>query len=111
MTSNQMTIHLIYKKADDLPKISPLGPGSSTMQSGCWKVSDKTAEELIGGSIYFHPTQKSPSSAGGKIIGAVKLKDGDHSGRYVFMFEENPACKGVTTSTEGWAMVMKLVRP
>ena len=101
-------IHII-KKDQGLPSITQTKPGSGIYRSGFWVLAKTTAEALKGGKIYFHERQSDPSFHGGIIMEAEKLEEGEQAGRVVFTFKFDPACRGITTSREGWSQEMKII--
>ena len=100
-------IHLIKKNDPNLPPIKPAKEmGEGVFSSGDWLLSETRAMSLIGGKIYFHRAQKKPSFFGGIIEKVEKSAVPD---RFVFFFSFDPQCRGVGTSSDGWAMTMKFV--
>jgi hypothetical protein len=53
-------IHIVCKAEKKNPP-KPISKGSNTFTSGTWKLSNNTADELIGGNVYFHQGQDLPS--------------------------------------------------
>lgn len=100
-------IHLIQKETD--PKLLPHPvKGSEFWVSGYWTLSEKTAQGLIGGMIYFHKAQVKPSFLGGEIVEYRVEESGEWKGKIVFRFRQDASARGVKTGKEGWAMVMKI---
>jgi hypothetical protein len=99
------TIHLIQKDTELLPK--PVVTGSQTYESGFWMLSIEQAESFIGGNIYFHEKQLSPSFFGGLIKSCWVQQDGKWKDRVVFKFEASASHKGIRPKNpEGWNWVM-----
>ena len=99
-------IHFI----EDYGKIVPVDKEKREFESGDWKLSTSTAEELVGGRIFFHTHQNEPSFFGGEILGYRLLMEGEYAGRIVFKFRSMPECKNVKTSTSGFGREKKIVR-
>ena len=100
-------IHLIKKNDPSLPPIKPAKEmGDGVFSSGDWLLSEARANSMIGGEIFFHRSQKKPSFFGGVI---TKVEKSSVPARFVFFFIYDPQCRGVSTSSDGWAMTMKFV--
>ena|SRR5438067_2644576 len=79
-------------------------------ESGFWDVSSQTAQELVGGDIYFHKKQKEPSYFGGKILGyRIHEKDDEYRGRIIFRFEYSAGHRNVSAGSGGWSNEKKIV--
>ena len=63
---------------------------------------------MIGGQIYFHERKRDPSFYGGQIVDVHRAIDGAYPDKIVFKFLFSRDCRGVRTSSDGWAQVMKL---
>lgn len=102
-------IHLI-KNDPGLPSITPIGQheGTGLFFSGFWSLAEATANKLIGGSIFFHEHRTGPSFFGGVIKSVVKVDQGLYPGRIIFIFKVDQACRGITTSQDGWSQEMKI---
>jgi hypothetical protein len=99
-----MKLHLIEKKR----KMKPVSQGSSTFESGDWKIAEERAKTMIGGTVYFHETQTGPSYYGGTITGyRVILGDAANAGKVVIIFIRDDAAIGIRTSKEGWGNEQK----
>ena len=103
------SLHLI-KNDPKLPGIFPVKGCPHIYESGYWVMADQTANALVGGSIHFHESQSKAFFFGGMITEAKKTVEGEYAGRFVFTFTFDPACRGVRTSRNGWAMEMKIER-
>jgi hypothetical protein len=79
-------------------------------ESGYWKVSEESAQHLVGGEIYLHKSQVEPSYFGGKIISYRVQSGGPDDGRMIFRFRAAIEFKGVRTAREGWGNEKKIVR-
>ena len=104
---NMAAIHLI-KNDPGLPQITPIAQGSDIFRSGYWKIAEATANALIGGNIYFHKQQTTPSFFGG-VIKRTEVDDGAYAGRIIFIFKYDQECTGITTPREGWSQEMKII--
>jgi hypothetical protein len=105
---NMAVIHLI-KNDPGLPQITPIEQGSDIFRSGYWKIAESTANALVGGKIFFHEQQATPSFFGGVIIKSTKMDHGEYEGRIVFIFKSDQACRGITTPHNGWSQEMKII--
>jgi hypothetical protein len=99
----------IVKNDPSLPQITPIAKGSNVFRSGYWVIAESKAKALVGANIYFHEQQAKPSFYGGVIREVEKVEQGERAGRIIFIFEFDEACRGVTTSRDGWAQEMKIV--
>jgi hypothetical protein len=98
-------IHLIQNNSELLPK--PVAPGSQTFESGFWALPIEKAKAFIGGSIFFHERQISPSFFGGIIKDCWVQQDGEWKGRVVFKFDASASHKGIRPKNpDGWNWVM-----
>lgn len=100
------SIHLIEK----LKNFCCLDKATNLWESPCWAVSEKQADALVGGQIFFHKHQIEPSYYGGTITGYRVGTEGDCEGRIIFQFIATAAGKGVKTRKEGWGMEKKIIR-
>ncbi|MFD0892186.1 hypothetical protein KBB96_12210 [Luteolibacter ambystomatis] len=90
--------------------MKPLQLGSSEYESGWWVVSEGTARKLVGGGIYFHKAQASPSYFGGIIDDFCIETQGERSGRIIFKFRADPAnFRGFSAGADGWGNEKKIV--
>jgi len=80
----------------------------TTWECGYWVVGADTADKLVGGSIYFHAKQSSPSYFGGKILSWRIQQKGEFRGKVVFCFESSPTFKGLLAG-RGWGAGSKVV--
>src|SRR5258708_6523145 len=101
-------IHLI-KKDEGVPPIVPVAGEGNAYTSGFWTLSEEKARSLIGGQIYFHVRKRAPSFYGGRIVDAHRTVGGEYQGKIVFKFMFSEDCRGVRTSADGWAQVMKII--
>jgi len=95
-------IHILCKTEKKNPP-RPIARDSNTFTSGTWKFADSTADELIGGNIYFHQGQDLPSHFGGKVTGWEDEGDG----RKTVIFERDMDCFGII-SRGGWSYEFKI---
>jgi hypothetical protein len=81
-------------------------------ESGYWVVSTATADRLVGGYLYLHERQNSPSHFGGVILGWRVVDDQsqpDIHGRLVFLIRATVAHRGIKAGDEGWGNEKKIV--
>ncbi len=98
-------IHVIQKDAELLPK--PIKPKSQTYESGFWAIPIERAKKFIGGNIFFHEKQISPSFFGGVIKDCWVQQDGEWKGRVVFKFDASGSLRGKRPKNpDGWNWVM-----
>ncbi len=84
-------------------RMAPLGQGLPEWESGYWyRFGKKNAEALIGGGIYFHPSQEEPSYSGGIIVSYRIEHEVEFKGRYVFKYLPSIDFVGVSAVTDGW---------
>ena len=83
-------IHLIER----LNNVHPIDKEKGEWESGHWVVSGKTAQRLVGGLIYLHPSQDKPSHFGGEILSFHVLSSGPLARRVVFRFRAANTCSG-----------------
>lgn len=82
-------------------------------ESGYWVVAHETADRLVGGDLYLHARQDSPSHFGGVILSWHAVDDRskpDIDGRIVFRIRFTPEHRGRRTGPEGWGNE-KNIRP
>ncbi len=101
-------IHVIRKDDPTLPRIEIVDRATETYRSGYWVLSGEKARALIGGKIFFHRKQSSPSFFGGVITAEERIGEGEYAGRVLFTFRQDESCRNVRTGPEGWAQEMKL---
>ncbi len=101
-------IHFIER----VQNMSSIDKPNNIWESGDWVVAQPTAQELIGGNIYFHSTQDGPSYFGGEITGFRVIPDDaeNAAGRIVFIFKPTIAHKNIRAGRDGWGMEKKIVR-
>jgi hypothetical protein len=100
-----MKLHLVEKNK----RFTREDKFSQIWESGFWKMSQDTANSLVGGDLYLHSAKIKPSYFGGKILGFRVVEDGEWKGRIVFEFEFSPEYKGVSAGKDGWGMEKKIV--
>ncbi|MBB1076706.1 hypothetical protein HUU62_20095 [Rhodoferax sp. 4810] len=99
-------IHLIER----MNNCRLLNKATHEWESGWWKVSTETAEKLVGGNLYLHAHQNSPSHFGGFILGfRVEEENRADKGRIIFHIRFTPESRGVVTDRNGWGMEKKIV--
>lgn len=100
------SIHLVER----LNNVRKLSADPPVWESGYWVVSEESAERLVGGDLYLHSGQQTPSHIGGTILGYRVHRDGTETdGRVVFRIAPSSAHKGVSTGREGWGNEKKFV--
>jgi hypothetical protein len=78
-------------------------PDSAAFESGYWWCFGKeNAEALIGGHIYLHSSQRSPSHQGGIVLGYRVQHEGEFAGRYIFRFQPSTKHRGVVAEPGRW---------
>jgi len=100
-------IHLIERVSE----LKITNKENQEWDSYCWKVTEETANKLVGGNIYLHRAQDKPSHFGGEILSYRVLgeNDGYLPGRIVFNFRASADCKAVRAGKDGWGMEKKIV--
>lgn len=89
-------IHVIEKGPSLVRKIQGT---LAEFESGNWKIDLDKAERLVGGDLYLHSGQSSPSHFGGRIIGFRVLPVGEQdAGRVIFRFIFSERYRGVKSS-------------
>jgi hypothetical protein len=82
-----MDLHFIHK--ENSPGVLESVQGTEDWESGYWSVSQKIAEEALGGNIYLHHKQADNSFEGGVIKGyrVATAEDSEkYQGRIIFRF-------------------------
>ena len=89
-----MEIHVIVKTVTDAANLGCFAINHAALEysSSAWHVPEWRAVALIGGKIYIHDSQKSPSRHGGEITGYKKHENG----RITFFYKAELSCKGST---------------
>jgi hypothetical protein len=77
--------------------------------SGFWVVSERAAQRLAGGDIFFHQKQRSPSHGGGVIIGDRESNPPEFPDRIMIKFRRMENHKAVDAGRDGWSRERKLV--
>lgn len=102
-------IHLIKKTGNGLSPLKTVPGQPNTYVSGYWSLSEKTAQSLVDGQIYFHERQDDPSFYGGKVISFEQITEGEYRNKIVFKFLFTPESRGIRTTKDGWSQEMKLI--
>ena len=97
-----MNIHLV-EPLNNFTKLQ-----DNVWESGCWKVDEGKAKQLVGGGIYFHKTRSEPSFYGGTILGYRVERDGEDQGRIIFKLEHSKSHRNVSTDKSGWSRDIKI---
>ena len=98
-------IHLVERRN----KVKLINRDQHEWESGYWKMSEKTAQCLVGGDLYLHDGQLQASHFGGTILGYRVHEGGELDGRMVFRFRASMEHKGVKTDRKGWARGKKML--
>jgi hypothetical protein len=99
-----MNINVIAKNGAG---IQPIDKATRTYVSAAWKISEASAEKLVGGKLFVHDGQNNASYFGGEIIGWERIAAND---RIVLKFIALPECKGVyarNQSLNNWSMELR----
>lgn len=102
------SIHLI-ERVKHMHSIDKL---NNIWESGDWVIAKQTAQELIGGNIYFQSAQDAPSYFGGEITNFRVIPDdaAESPGRIVFMFKPSIKHKNIRSGITGWGNEKNIVR-
>lgn len=102
------SIHFIER----MQNMHSIDKSNNIWESGNWVIAVPTAQELVGGNIYFHSAQDGPSYFGGEIIGFRVIPEDakDNPGRIIFSFKPSIEHKNVRAGADGWGMEKKIVR-
>ncbi len=100
---SQNRIHLIATE-DKLIRIQ-----EGEYESGFWDLTEKLADQLVGGLIVFHNERNQPSYFGGRIQSYRVQDGGDRDGRIVFRFRYEEECRGIRTQGKWTSRDRKLV--
>jgi hypothetical protein len=100
-----MNIHLV-EPSNNFTKLQ-----DNVWESGCWKIDESKAQQLVGGDIYFHKTRAEPSFYGGTILGYRVEADGEDQGRIIFKLEHSQSHRNVCTDKSGWSKDIKIIVP
>lgn len=103
------SIHFVERKNN----VTKVAGTADEWESGYWVVGEETAQGLVGGDLYLHEKQDSPSHFGGTILSYRVLRDArqpDIQGRLIFRIRATVAHRGVSTEREGWGNEKKIVR-
>lgn len=80
-------------------------------ESRWWNLDESTAQELVGGEIYFHKKRQEPSFYGGTITGYRVEEEGDSQGKIIFTLRHSQSCRNVRTDKAGWTKDIKITEP
>lgn len=100
-------IHVVEKKREDA-HLRRVKGGRELWETAYWIVGRATAETLIGGSVYVHRGQNTPSHAGGKILD-IYHEPGSDVNRRVIRFRSMAGAINVSTDRAGWGNERKIV--
>lgn len=99
--SDMPSIHFVERK-NNVHKVQGT---VDEWESGYWVVAHDTADRLVGGDLYLHAKQDSPSHFGGVILSWRAVADASQpeiDGRLVFRIRFTPAHRDVKVGPEGW---------
>jgi hypothetical protein len=102
-------IHFVERKNN----VSKVVGTADEWESGYWVVGEETAQGLVGGDLYLHEKQDSPSHFGGTILSYRVFRDANQpeiDGRLLFRIRATVAHRGVRAGREGWGNEKKIVR-
>lgn len=104
MSRKALALHVIEKGGRKKEHLVEINPRFQHWETGYWKVSNATADSLVGGKIYVHKGQKIPSHIGGKVLSYRSELDG----RKVFRFRADPKLSNITAES-GWGNEKRIV--
>lgn len=102
-------IHFVERKNN----VTKVAGTTDEWESGYWVVGEETAQALVGGDLYLHEKQDSPSHFGGTILAYRVFRDAnqpDIDGRLIFRIRATVAHRGVRAGRDGWGNEKKIVR-
>ena len=92
-------IHLIEKRWE----VKSNGDDPSIKESGFWKFIDEaTAQQLVGGKIYFHLKKDERSHASGRIVGYRYAMGNERDNSIIFLFKEDEPYERIKVETQSW---------
>jgi HNH endonuclease len=106
MARKAKAIHVVEKKQDS-QHLRPVDGRRGVWQTAYWVIGEKTRSDLIGGTVYVHEGQLLPSHAGGEILEIVH-ETGTEQNRYVIIFKQSAAAKGLLSEKAGWGNEKKI---
>ena len=78
-------------------------PESTDFESGYWwRFGSANADALIGGNLYLHSSQSSPSHQGGVVVSYRIEQQGEFKGRYIFRFRPSAKHRSVSAEPGRW---------
>lgn len=98
-------IHLIEKES----LVRCIDSSLNHYETGYWAISASTATKLLGGDLFLHKSQDSPSFFGGKVESFSVVDFGEYQGRVVFAIEASMKYKGIYAGKDGWGNEKKIV--
>lgn len=101
-----MNLHLLCK---DRLSIRRIAGTTDTYETGDWAVAPATADQCVGGSLFLHDRQRSPSYHGGRVLRWYRAGGEEPSARIVFVYRHMPDHSKVSAGREGWSQEIKLV--
>ena len=101
-----MNLHLVCK---DRLSIRRIAGTTDRYETGDWVVATATADQCVGGSLFLHDRQRSPSYHGGCVLRWYRASGEEPSARIVFVYRHMPDHSQVSAGREGWSQEIKLV--
>lgn len=101
-----MNLHLVCK---DRLSVRRIADTTETYETGDWLVAPATADQCVGGSLFLHERQRSPSYHGGRVLRWYRAGGEAPSVRIVFVYRHMPDHSQVNAGREGWSQEIKLV--
>ncbi len=78
-------------------------------ESGCWPISEETAQKLVGATLHLHRTKNQLSHFGGRILSYRVEQTGPSAGCIVFIVRATVDCKDVKVDSKGWTKDCKIL--
>ena len=101
-----LNLHLVCK---DRLSIRRIAGTTNIYETGDWVVAQATADQCVGGSLFLHDRQRSPSYHGGRVLRWYWTGGEAPSARIVFVYRHMPDHSKVSAGQEGWSQEIKLV--
>ena len=101
-----LSLHLVCK---DRLSIHRVAGTTDTYETGDWRVAPATADQCVGGSLFLHDRQRSPSYHGGRVLRWYRAGGEESSARIVFVYRYLPDYCNVSAGRNGWSQEIKLV--
>jgi hypothetical protein len=101
-----LNLHLVCK---DRLSIRRIAGTADTYETGDWVMASATADQCVGGSLFLHDRQRSPSYHGGLVLRWYSVGGDRQSMRVVFVYRHLSGHSNVFAGLDGWSQEMKLV--